>query len=163
MQYGFLSLLWLIALPSLLVAQATPVTWRAKVERINANTYDLVFEANIAEGWALYAASLDSEEGPIPVTIMLQQYQGYQRLGDLYEYPDNRTESWDAIFEQTLAKYRTNARFKQRIRAETPIVIYVPIEYMSCSNRSCLPARYVELALDLRQVDTWITPYRAWE
>lgn len=163
MKYGMLSLLWIVCLSGYAFGQEQPVQWRAKVERVDAQTYDLVFEASIAKGWALYASQLTSDDGPVPTTMMFQQYQGYRRVGDLYEYPANRTESWDAVFEQNLAKYHTLARFKQRIRAEVPVVVYVPVEYMSCNARSCLPAQYVELALDLHQLDVWVQPYRQWK
>lgn len=166
MKYGrYAVLLWMVigAVSGPLWGQSSVIAWRAKVERVNTNTYDLVFEAQLGEGWALYAARLDRDDGPIPTTFMFQQHQGYRRLGDLYEYPEHRTTGWDGVFEQTVAKYHTLARFKQRILADTPVVVYVPIEYMCCNDRSCLPARYVELALDLRRTGEWVQPYRVWD
>ncbi|MDP4664820.1 MAG: thiol:disulfide interchange protein, partial [Flavobacteriaceae bacterium] len=45
-----------------------PVKWQVKTIKVDDQTYDVVFNASIENGWALYSIE-ETEEGPLPTVF----------------------------------------------------------------------------------------------
>jgi thiol:disulfide interchange protein DsbD len=58
-------------LPSLLFSQIfNPVEWSFSQEDLGDSEYNLVFEANIEDGWYVYSQNV-GDDGPIPTGVYL--------------------------------------------------------------------------------------------
>ena len=55
------NLLLFIALT--LTAQLDPVKWSYDTKKISNTEYDLIFTANIQDGWTIYSQYLESDDG----------------------------------------------------------------------------------------------------
>ncbi len=116
-----------------------PVQWSARVEKVDEQTYALVFEAAIDEGWAIYSQHLEGE-GPIPTSFWFDEKEGLERVGEVQESGSKRISGFDPIFEIEVTKYKHDARFVQHIRTdrpEQPVTGW--LEYMTCDDTRCLP------------------------
>ncbi|RMD71616.1 MAG: DUF255 domain-containing protein, partial [Bacteroidetes bacterium] len=116
-----------------------PVKWSARVEKVDAQTFDLVFEATIDEGWAVYSQHIEGD-GPIPTSFWFDEKEGLEKVGEVQESGSKRLTGFDPIFELEVTKYKHDARFVQRIRTtspEQPVTGW--LEYMTCDDTRCLP------------------------
>ena len=139
-----LLLLPILFLVSLLTGQVeTPVTWSFEAKPAGENTYDLVFKANIADGWKTYSPFQsygDDVFGPVPTGIYFDEGDHFETVGKLKE-SDNRQEALEPLFDNiTVAYFKKYATFTQRVRVSDfgkPITGYV--ECMACDAEKCLP------------------------
>ncbi len=134
------------------------VHWTAQVKKINATTYDIVFTAEIDDGWAVYSQFLERNDGPLPTTFIFQTHTSYQRLGVVKEGWKNKKKEHDPIFDMVVVKYEKSAVFTQRISTKAQPTLLIMIEYMTCNASSCLPERFVEFKIDLKKVGKLISP-----
>lgn len=137
-----------------------PVQWTAKVQKINATTFDIVFTAQLDAGWFLYSQTQERNDGPIPTTFIFQKDENYERNGLVKEGWKNKTKEQDPVFDMVVVKYKTSAEFTQRVIAKQPKKVLVMIEYMTCRATSCLPERYVEFSIDLIKTNQVIVPQK---
>ena len=137
-----------------------PAQWIAKVKKINATTFDIVFTAQLDAGWFLYSQTQERNDGPIPTTFIFQKDKNYQRKGLVKEGWKNKIKEQDPVFDMVVVKYKTAAEFTQRVIATQPKKILVMIEYMTCQATSCLPERYVEFSIDLNKINQVIVPQK---
>ncbi len=57
-----------------------PVKWAFTAKDAGNCQVDLIFTANIEDGWCTYSQFLESEDGPIPITLTFQQTPGFQLI-----------------------------------------------------------------------------------
>ena len=131
-----------------------PVHWSAKVKKVDANHYDIVFTAKLDEGWELYSQFLENDEGPLATTFIFQKNESYSKVDIVKESSLNRKNVYDKMFDMTVVKYSKSAIFTQRVKTDGTGNALVMIEYMSCKATSCLPPRYVEFDIDLSKTTT---------
>lgn len=116
-----------------------PVAWETSYEQIDETTYDLIFTAEIDDGWVLYSHFIE-EGGPIPTTFYFDEADHFAAEGELVESQEHRKEGMDPVFQMKVAKFSEKAVFTQRIKVtdtSKPIAGY--IEYMSCDDEKCIP------------------------
>lgn len=131
-------------LASLLIGQVeTPVIWSFEAKPIGNNEYDLVFKAEIEEGWKTYSPNQsygDDVFGPVPTGIYFDEGSHFTTIGELKE-SDNRKEAKEPLFDDiTVAYFKKHATFTQRVEVadfSKPITGYV--ECMACDEEKCLP------------------------
>ena len=64
-------------LPSLLFSQIfNPVEWSFSQEDLGDSEYNLLFEANIEDGWYVYSQHV-GDDGPIPTEFTFFDTEGY--------------------------------------------------------------------------------------
>ncbi|MCR9054021.1 MAG: protein-disulfide reductase DsbD family protein [Phaeodactylibacter xiamenensis] len=150
-----LLLLPILFLASLLMGQVeTPVTWSFEAKPAGENTYDLVFKANIADGWKTYSPFQsygDDVFGPVPAGIYFDEGDHFETVGKLKE-SDNRQEALEPLFDNiTVAYFKKYATFTQRVRVSDfgkPITGYV--ECMACDAEKCLPPSAEDFSFSLK-------------
>ena len=150
-----LLLLPILFLASLLMGQVeTPVTWSFEAKPAGENTYDLVFKANIADGWKTYSPFQsygDDVFGPVPTGIYFDEGDHFETVGKLKE-SDNRQEALEPLFDNiTVAYFKKYATFTQRVRVSDfgkPITGYV--ECMACDAEKCLPPSAEDFSFSLK-------------
>lgn len=117
----------------------TPVKWTYHAETIDAETAELIFEAKIDDGWAIYSQYLESDDGPIRTSFNFEDGAHFAKEGKTEE-TGNRKEAYDKLFEMNLIKFTKVAKFTQRVKIadfSKPIKGY--LEFMTCDETRCLP------------------------
>ncbi len=133
-----------------------PVKWEIKTEKINDNTYNLVFKANISKGWTVYS-QYTSDEGPVPTAITYEEKSGVKLLGKSTE-KGYKKEGPDPLFDNVnVVKFLDKEAFiiKQKVEvvdASKPVSGY--LTFMTCDNNRCLPPEDVDFSLTFDKATT---------
>lgn len=124
-----------------------PVKWSFKVERIEDNKYRLIASAQIDKNWHVYARKLESDEGPVPTTLKIEDNKDIELLGEIRDVGEMHTE-YDPNFMMNLSYYDTEVQFIQEFKLNKPeVVIRGFLEFMCCDNEKCLPPEEVPFEL----------------
>ncbi len=128
-----------------------PVKWTASYERVQGDQYNLIFEANIDDGWATYSRTSDPE-GPRPTVLELDKGDHYEIVGDAVEIGDKH-EAREPLFDNVMVgKYKHHLTLKQKVRIidySKPITGY--INFMCCNDKTCLPPTDFEFTLTINK------------
>lgn len=133
-----------------------PVKWNSTVDKISATEYDLIFTADIDEGWYIYSQFKIEEEGFAPQTFFVFEDEGkaYSLIGKTSEPIVEAI--YDKIFRESVVKFKTQAVFKQRISLlnEDLNLVEVFVEYQTCDDKKCIPGDYTfKMNLDGSEVE----------
>lgn len=141
----------LFALPAL--AQQNPVSWSYSAEKVNDQEYNLLFTADVDNGWYIYSQHLDAG-GPIPTSIDFDEGDHYSIVGEVEEAGDNRKEGLDELFGINVIKYGDRVVFSQRIQVtDTEKPVTGRLEFMTCDDQRCLPPKTVNFRIDLGETE----------
>ena len=115
-----------------------PAIWTYEAEKISDTEYNLIFRADIHEGWHIYSQFTD-ENGSLPSEFT------FQKAGEDYELVGTTTESetlteYSDIFEVDETFFKEKAVFTQKIKLLNPEVnqITVDLFYQICKE-VCIP------------------------
>lgn len=113
-----------------------PIVWETRLEQKSAIDYDLIFEAEIAPKWHLYAQQIDSEADAR--TEFIFHESGFKRLGPVQE--SETVTAFDVIFQIDMTYFENNARFTQSVQITDPDLksISVEVNYQACDDRVCI-------------------------
>ena len=131
-------------------AQQNPVSWDHHFEKVNENTYKLVFTASIDAGWYLYSQYLESDEGPIPTSFNFTE-SGQFKLAGKTEEVGKKKEGYDELFGMNIVKYGNKVEFVQKVKVtgkETKVAGFV--EFMTCDDNQCLPPNQLDFVFVLK-------------
>ncbi len=132
-----------------------PVKWTMSSEAISETEYDLIFTANIDDGWSIYSQHTDPS-GPVPTTFYFDDGTHYTRKGEVEELGDKK-EGPDPLFMGvTVIKFTHGpVVFKQRVVAsDLSQPITGAVEFMTCDDERCLPPTEVEFNFKLEPPST---------
>ncbi|HOT15980.1 MAG TPA: cytochrome c biogenesis protein CcdA [Bacteroidales bacterium] len=145
---------------------ADPVKWTFSHKVINENEVNLVFTANIDNGYHMYGAYF-KEGGPIRTGFTFNPSADYQLKGKIVE-TTKPTIKKDPFFDNMeISIHAKKAVFTQKVRIEkSNTTIKGKLEYMACTDESCLPPVEKEFAFDIKmpekiasqKVDTIVKP-----
>ena len=116
-----------------------PVKWSTDYAQVSENEFDLVFTANIENGWYVYSQYLESDDGPVRTTFEFDKGDHFSLKGKNVENGDKK-EGFDDLFGMNVIKFSKKVTFTQRIVANDlskPISGY--LEFMTCDDTKCLP------------------------
>ena len=115
-----------------------PAIWTYTAEKITDTEYNLIFKADIYEGWHIYSQFTD-ENGSLPSEFT------FEKAGEDYELVGSTAESetlveYSDIFEVEETFFKEKAVFTQRIKLLNPEVnqITVDLFYQICKE-VCIP------------------------
>lgn len=153
-----LALTLLVSFSTWSVAQKVykPVKWRFSKVKVKgkANDYDLIFTANIQNGWSVYSITLDPDDGPYPTEFNFKSLtKGIKRVGKVREMKLNRTKKYDKVFEMQVTKFDKKAVFKQRVRLPKKGFkgkVKGSLTFMTCTDERCLPPTDVNFSFNFR-------------
>lgn len=141
------ALLLLFSTPVL--AQMSPVSWSFRAEKVEHNLYQLIFTADVDDGWYIYSQHLD-EGGPIPTSISFEKTDHFELVGGTEETANTRKEGMDELFGMNVIKFGEQAVFTQRIRvSDSSQPVKGSLEFMTCDDERCLPPKTVEFEIEL--------------
>ncbi|MDX1768258.1 MAG: cytochrome c biogenesis protein CcdA [Arenibacter troitsensis] len=115
-----------------------PALWTYEAEKISDTEYNLIFRADIHEGWHIYSQFTD-ENGSLPSEFT------FQKAGEDYELVGTTTESetlteYSDIFEVDETFFKEKAVFTQKIKLLNAEVNQITVElfYQICKE-VCIP------------------------
>jgi len=126
-----------------------PVNWSTHVEKIDSETYVLVFNADIEKNWHLYSQYLPKADGPEATVFAFKEASGVVFEGKPYE--GKFQSEYDEIFDMNLNYFIDRAVFRQVIKVEENHAGKINAEYgfMVCDDARCIPSDFVDVTFDL--------------
>ena len=139
-----------------------PVTWTYSKQQISESKYELIFEADIEEGWAIYSNDIknngvncDIEICPLPVSFLFDESDGFVLVDNLIEDKENKKTSFDPIFQMEVTKFSKKAIFRQVIELiNDDIIVSGYLTFMTCDDTKCLPPTDVDFKYSFGNVAT---------
>ncbi len=131
------------------IAQQNPVKWSYEAKKVADNTYDLIFTANISDGWYVYSQYLESDEGPIRTTFTYEDNAAVKLDGKNVE-AGQKVEGYDDLFGMNIIKFKGKPTFTQRVKINGPTTFKGSVEFMTCDHERCLPPSDVPFRFDLK-------------
>ena len=139
-----------------------PVTWTYSKQQISESKYELIFEADIEEGWAIYSNDIknngvncDIEICPLPVSFLFDESDGFVLVDNLIEDKENKKTSFDPIFQMEVTKFSKKAIFRQVIELiNDNIIVSGYLTFMTCDDTKCLPPTDVDFKYSFGNVAT---------
>ena len=126
----------------------SPVSWTFDIDHIDEETVELIFQADIDEGWNVYSQFID-EGGPFPTTITYET-KAVETLGEASE-EGYKKEGMDPIFEMNVIKFLSKEPYtiRQKIKRGSLSKVEGYLTYMTCDDERCLPPTDVEFSFSL--------------
>ncbi len=138
------------ALPPVVNIQA-PVKWTFESKKLGEKEYELLFIANLDEGWTFYSQHTSPDDGPIPTEFNFEEGAHYQLSGPTLEEGGKKKSGMDPFFGVEVVKFVEGpVTFRQKVTVEDtgrPITGY--LVYMACDDTECLPPTDVEFSFDI--------------
>ncbi len=116
-----------------------PVKWSFDAEKISDDEYELIFTAEIEDGWTVYS-QYTNDEGPVPTEITFET-EGIERIGEGKE-TGKKKEGLDPYFDVNVIKFLDQEPFVIRQKVKVPLnapSVSGFITSMSCDATKCLP------------------------
>lgn len=127
-----------------------PVKWSFRHEKISDDTYQLIAQADLDEGWHIYTQHIDPDKiGPVPTALFFEERPEVGFVGKVEESGPKRVEGFDKFFDMTLVKYKEQATFTQQVKVTGQPLIHGELEFMACNEERCLNPRFIEFTYDL--------------
>ncbi len=139
-----------------------PVRWSFSKEKLEDNRYELIFTANMDEGWSVYGFELESG-GPIPTSIEFEEDEGYNLVGGL-EYPEPEVK-FDPNFNMDIPMLSGDITIRQVVEvvSSEPVLVMGELVFMACDDTQCLPPDYLDFSFRLSGADDEIIEEKVYE
>lgn len=123
-----------------------PVQWTTTFKDLGDHKLEITFEASIQEDWYIYSQFLESEEGPIPISINFD-VQGVTILSnkETTSSPDNRIDGLEPIFEINLTRFKKDLKITLEV-SYTKLPIKGYLVYMAGNTKIVIPPSDIEFA-----------------
>ena len=134
----FLSLFLFVGLAWASMAQIMdPVKWSFQVKELNGNESELIFTAQLDEGWHLYSQHTDPM-GPIGISFEFTPSKDYALKGKVSEPKPH--EEFDKDFNCTVRSFSGRVVFRQKIErlSQKDFKVKGTYSYQLCNNGSCI-------------------------
>ncbi len=122
-----------------------PIKWSYDA-RQEGNEAELIFTAEIEDGWHLYDTYLP-EGGPLPTQIVYADSSLFEFVSQLEKHPEP-VEKFDKTFQMDLRYFTGQATLKQKIRlkSDEPVELNGYVVFMGCDDEVCLPPNEAEFS-----------------
>jgi thioredoxin-related protein len=123
-----------------------PVQWTTTFKDLGDYKLEITFDASIKEDWYVYSQLLESEDGPIPISINFE-VPGVTILSnkETTSSPDNRIDGLDPLFEMNLTKFKKDLKITLEI-SYTKLPIKGYLEYMTGDPTRLFPPYDIDFA-----------------
>lgn len=114
-----------------------PVKWSCFAKKINRQEAEIYIKATVANGWHIYAMQVSG--GPTKTSFSFTPSSSYRLIGETLE--PQPIVKFDKVLQKKLSYFEKEVVFKQKIKLLKPkAVVSGVLEFMACSDKSCLPA-----------------------
>jgi thiol:disulfide interchange protein len=126
-----------------------PVSWTFSYEKTGDNTYEVVMNAAIDQGWHMYSMDIPAG-GPIATSFTFNNAPDYSISGSPVALTKPEVK-FDQSFEMNIGMYAGTAEFRQKIEIKNyPAIVKGTVTFMSCNDKECLPPRDVEFSVSIK-------------
>ena len=116
-----------------------PVQWTVETEKLNKNEYNIVFKAEIEDGWHLYSQNTPFG-GPMPLYFEFIDTLGIERIGGVEE--PKAIVHYSDIFEIDEHFFEKEAVFTQRVKLLDDAATVTGIITGQTCKESCIQLEY---------------------
>ena len=149
---NFLLILLLVSFSAIAQNTANPLKWYTSVEKTGDDTYNLIIEADIEDGWRLYSQFTDPE-GSLPIKLEWHNAEGnYQLKGNAKEFDTHK--AYNRIFKVTEAFFIKHAKFVQPIKVLKEDLKKIDVTLRGQANSHAAVQVYENLSFDLTKNNT---------
>ena len=134
----FLSFLLGLSLAFMASAQIQdPAKWSFQVKDLNETESELIFTAQLDQGWHIYSQHTDPN-GPFPIAFEFTPTSDYKLIGPVREPKPH--EEFDKDFNCTVRSFEGRVVFRQKIQrlAQKDFTVKGTYSYQLCNNGSCI-------------------------
>ena len=130
-----------------------PVKWTFSVKNLNESESELVFTANLDEGWHLYSQYTDPA-GPIPISFEFTPSGDYKLIGKVQEPKPH--EEYDDDFKCNVRSFSGSVRFRQKVKrlSEKDFKVAGVFSYQLCNNGSCIAPEDKDFSFSVKGATT---------
>jgi len=116
-----------------------PIKWDIQLKNTAGSDQEIVFTANIKNGWHLYNMNLP-EGGPVSTSFHFEKIQGATLTGKTVA-TSKAVHKMDPTFGMELSWFEKNAVFIQKIKVTDARKFNLAgyVEFMGCNDETCLP------------------------
>ena len=107
---------------------------------------ELVFTAQLADGWHIYSQFMDENAGPIPTSFEIKGEN--IKLIDNVEEPEP-IKKYDENFGSDIAYFSDEVIFTQKLKENSKGIVNIEIVYMLCNDEGCLPPTITEFEFEI--------------
>lgn len=131
-----------VVFSGLSAVKAQDTSWSYKVNDLGQNTFEIVFDAVIADTWHMYDLGPYDDMGPNPSAITFETIEGAELDGAAYEVGEPIVK-YDDIFGMEIGYYEKTATFAQKVKLNAPNAkLKGYVEWMVCNDTGCSPMNY---------------------
>lgn len=142
----------LFAIKSLFAMQMVdPVKWKYDYKQIDASTVELIFTAIIDDGYHVYGTNF-ADGGPIRTTFSLEESDAFKTLGKVKELTKPKEKKDPSFDNMLISLHSKKGIFSQKIKINSnkPFEVKGFVEYMACTDESCLPPVQKEFSINIK-------------
>lgn len=148
-----LSLALLMCFSLLVNAQILePIVWDITFSDKGANQKEIIFKANVEDGWHLYDMNLP-EGGPNSTVFSFSTVKGAELVGKVTT-SQKPVAKYDDMFGMELRWYEGPVTFVQKIKVldADAFKIEGEVEFMGCNDETCLPPNRIDFSFDKKNL-----------
>jgi thiol:disulfide interchange protein DsbD len=129
-----------------------PVKWSFEFKDLPSAEKEIVFKANIENGWHMYDMNLP-EGGPVSTSISFEILQGAELIGKFIASVQP-TEVFDKQFDMDIRWFEHTVSFTRKIKITDfkKFRLSGKVEYMVCNDEICLPPERVSFSFDKKHI-----------
>lgn len=116
----------------------TPANWRFEQKDNGDGTIDLIFKAEIEQGWYMYNTSF-FENGPLPTSFEPQPASGFESVGKLKDLATAKSK-YDKAFKMDVLIFEQTGSFVQTIKRVSGDKFKIDglLTYQVCNGKECV-------------------------
>ncbi|MDR0394510.1 MAG: thioredoxin family protein [Tannerella sp.] len=129
-----------------------PVKWFFELKDLPSAEKEIIFRADIDNGWHLYDMNLP-EGGPVSTTISFEVLQGVELIGKPVASVRS-IEAFDMQFEMNIRWFERTVSFIQKIKVTDfkKFRLSGEVEYMVCNDETCIPPERKPFSFDRKHI-----------
>jgi len=129
-----------------------PVHWNYETKKVKENIIELHLIANIDKGYHMYGAYFE-DGGPVKTTIKIRPDKNIEIIGNVTEVTKPVKKRDEAFDNMEITYHSHKAIFSQRVKIKKnyPTTIFADVEYMVCTDETCLPPVTKEITIYLNK------------
>ena len=127
-------------------APKNPVSWTISNIQTAPCKYDVLFKADIEDGWHIYSQSMPGDNGPLPVEFTINTDGKVKRQGKVQE--PTPMKQYSPVWEMDILSFEKEVTFKQPIELTgSSGSVKGDVYFMVCSKKNCLAPSYQDFSL----------------
>lgn len=139
----------LLGISILSYGQNSTVSWTFDSKKTGKNEYTIYLKATVKDGWYIYSQYLESDDGPVRTTLVLEDSKNVTPEGKAGEEGDKVT-GYDNLFSMNITKFKKHYTITQKVKTEGAKEIKCFVTFMTCNDEQCLPPSDVPFEIKLK-------------